>query len=861
MLVVSLFSASFLLAQEEVPSPEKYLGYRLGERFTPHAKVFAYVKTVADRSDRVLYRSYGETFEGRELGILIISDPANLARIEEIRAQNLRLTDPRRISEGEAAKIIRENPGIVWLSYNVHGNESCSSEAAMKVLYRLATAQDDSTREWLKRLVIIMDPMLNPDGRDRYVNWYNSVVGAQPNPDPLAVEHREPWPGGRGNHYLFDLNRDWAWAVQKESRLRIQEYHRWMPQVHVDFHEMGYTSTYFFFPPSRPVNPLFPEQVHRWAEIFGKGNATYFDREGIPYFTGESFDLFYPGYGDCYPTFNGATGMTYEQGGGGFAGLRIRRPDKTELTLKDRLHGHYLASLATIQTAAQHREERLRDFFRFFQSALNYRDPQRPRWVFLDRRNDPALLEALVELLRFHRIEVAVLEKPARVQAVAYGESVARSRRFPEGTLVVDLNQPMGYLARALLEPEAQKPDTLFFYDITSWSLPYALNLKAFWAKKAGGLQINRQFDLPKPEVPDISPARVGYLVPWGQIRAIRFLAQCFGEGIRVRIAHRPFVYGGRKFGRGSLVILNRDNRDKKNLVGLLQKISRETGVAVFSAQSGMTESGIDLGSNYVRPLKKPKVLLLRDRPASFTSVGAVWFLFEQVYGFPLTLINADLLKSVRFEDYNVLILPSSYGRGGGIRSVLDSAAVERLKKWIRDGGVLITMGGSAGFATADGAKLVDVAVKKEKRKGKKKDKKEELSPEEIAERKRTVAERELERWKERVPGTIMRILLDQTHPLAYGMPRQAFVLKRGRQVFELGKKGYNVALFPEKDARITGYLSEKNVRLIRGGVYLYEQRLGRGHVVLFADEPNFRGFWRGLDLLLCNAVFFLPSW
>ncbi len=857
LLAAGLWFAAAVQAKT-VPSPKQFLGYELGQRFTPHAKVLAYVRAVADASDRVRFKQYGVTPEGRELVLLFVSSPENLSRLEEIRTDLLRLTDPRKLTDpAEVEAIIKRNPAVIWLSYNVHGNESCSSEAAMKVLYHLATAQDPETLNWLRSLVIVIDPMLNPDGRDRYVNWYNSVVGRRANEDGLAVEHREPWPGGRGSHFLFDLNRDWAWAVQEETRQRLREYHRWMPQVHVDFHEMGSNSTYFFFPASRPVNPLLPPEVVKWGKIFGEGNARYFDKLGIPYFTQESFDLFYPGYGDCYPTFNGAIGMTYEQGGGGYAGLRIKRDDGTELTLTDRLNDHYYSSLATIQTLAGHRAERLRDFYGFFRAALNFKGPNHPRYVFLAEPLHRGMVRDLVNLLFLHGIEVKQLTRPVRTKAVRYGEKTARERRFGKGTLVVDQKQPQGLLARVLLEPAAQKPDTLFFYDIVSWSLPYALNLKAYWSRSSAPLPLAGLTALPPLPKGTVPEAKVGYVAAWGTANAVQFLSRCLRAKIRVRAASRSFVLNGKYFGRGALVILKKDNPEIENLSQKLTDFANAAGVSVTAAQTGLTEKGPDLGSNFIRRLKRPKVLLLRDRPASFTSVGATWHVLENIYGYPLTQISLDELKSADLHGYDVLILPSTWGRGQGYAAALDSNVVKRLQSWVRRGGVLIALGGAAQFL-AGRAKMVDVTLRKEEPEGKK-GKKAGLSPEEIAKRKRTVLEKQLDRQKERVPGAVCRIKIDNTHPLGFGLPRRAYVLKTNPGVFELGEKGANVAIF-DKPARVTGYLSAKKEKLFEDGVFLYEQRLGRGHVVLFSDEPDFRGFWRGLDLLLCNAVFFLPG-
>ncbi|TPW10070.1 MAG: peptidase M14 carboxypeptidase A, partial [bacterium] len=420
-----------------VPSPDAFLGWPLGQRFTPHARIIDYMTTLTETGpDRCRWESYGRTWEDRPLGYLVISSPANLGRLDAIKSSLAALADPEQTSRKDAARLAKETPAVVWFSYNVHGNEASTGEAAMAVAYELVGGTGPEILSLLDSLVVILDPCLNPDGRDRYVSWQMQAVGRQPDPTGSTWEHAEPWPGGRYNHYLFDLNRDWAWLSQPESRGRVGAYRQWHPQVHVDFHEMYPNSSYFFFPAAEPIHVQLPQQVRYWADIYGRGNAEAFDRHAWSYFTAESFDLLYPGYGDSWPSLQGATGMTYEQAGHGLAGRAFERPDGTILTLRERLRHHVGASLATLATTRRHREARLIDFHAFFDDAVN-RQPDATLAYILPPVADEGRRQELVELLLAHgiRVERATGELKAPGTRNYDGEPLPAS--FPAGTYVV----------------------------------------------------------------------------------------------------------------------------------------------------------------------------------------------------------------------------------------------------------------------------------------------------------------------------------------------------------------------------------------------------------------------------------------
>ncbi|MFG0316344.1 MAG: M14 family zinc carboxypeptidase, partial [Planctomycetota bacterium JB042] len=462
----------------QVPTPAAVLGHELGEEFSTHEQVRRVVEAIALASDRVEVRRYGTTWAGRPLVLALVSSPANLARIEAIGDGLRALEDPRPDPDGAArAAVIERSPAVCWLSFSVHGNEASGTEASLATLYHLAAAEDDEVARMLDDVVVVVDPCLNPDGRERYVQWYRSVRGPTPDPDPQALVHDEPWPRGRSNHYHFDLNRDWAFLTQVERRARLRAWRRLPPQVHADLHELGSESSYFFFPAAPPFNQNLPADTLRWGEVFGAANAAAFDRFGWTYFTGEAFDLLYPGYGDSWPSLNAAIGMTYEQAGHGRAGLVVRRSDGTLLTLADRVAHHFTAAVETVRTTATHRRALLERFARWHDDAV-WEGREGPIAAYLlERTGSGHAVDELVRLLLAQGIEVHEAAEPFEVaEGHPFDGGPPAARRFAPGTVVVPLAQPRKRLAKALLEPRAAVRENQF-YDVSAWSLPLAFGV------------------------------------------------------------------------------------------------------------------------------------------------------------------------------------------------------------------------------------------------------------------------------------------------------------------------------------------------------------------------------------------------
>ncbi len=825
------------LEAQSVPTPAEVLGYEIGEHFTDMRGIEQYMRALAEASELVTLDDYGLTYERRPLLQVVIARPDHHADLEGILARNRELTDPSTPAE-RAAEIARTNPAVVYFTYGVHGNESSSPEAAIWTAWDLASG-DPALAGVLDSVIVVMDPSANPDGRDRYVNFYTATAQTRNNTNLELRERREPWPGGRSNHYLFDLNRDWAWLTQIESQQRAERWMQWNPQVHVDFHEMGYRSSYFFFPAATPINTIFPDHILDWGERFGAGNARAMDAEGLLYYTGQNFDLFYPGYGDSWPSLVGAIGMTYEQGGGGFGGRQVERPDGTVLTLRDRAFGHRTTGHATLITTMEGKSELLEGFAAFHREI----DEGLDDW-YLVPGDDPARLDALVALLLRHGVEVEELVSESSFSLAAYPGYEARDA-FPAGTHRVRARQARGRLAGALLRPE-NPLDGTSSYDITAWALPYAYGVEAHYASGASGGEW-RPVTSPRDRMgaPIASSGRYGYLLPpsFGHTRG---LIQFLEEGGRAYAMSDTFSLEGTHYPRGTLFFPQgrNDELDRRitdaGLGGLITPIA-----------TGYSTTGPDLGTNDQAAIQLPRVALMGGEGTASTSFGAHWHFLEQVVDLPFDAVNLSDAGSMDLSAWDVVILPS-----GNPQSGLGSGGMERLESWVRAGGTLVAVSGAAqrigaGFAGVEERDALD---------------EDDLERDERLERDlRTREERSMEQWMERVPGTILPVVMDPDHPLTFGaavggdQPDRLFVLSSGVG-FEPSSTYETVGYFPEGLDRISGVISESNLERLDRSAWLVERRLGSGRVILFADDPIFRGFWYSGWPLYMNAILLSPN-
>jgi len=822
-----------------VPLPAEFLGYPLGERFTQYHRVREYFQALVNASDRVVEVPYGTTYEGRPLGLFLVSAPENLARLESLRQAHLALA-----RGGEPPK---DAPVVVWLAYGVHGNESSSTEAAMAAAYQLVAGRGE-VEDWLRQAVVILDPLVNPDGRERYVQGFLQRRGRVPDAAPDAWEHGEPWPGGRYNHYGIDLNRDWAWATQQETRQRLAVYRQWEPQVYVDYHEMGSDSSYFFPPAAEPVLPQIHPSTVAWLDTFGRGNAAAMDAQGWMYYKGERFDLFYPGYGDSYPSLRGAVGMTYEMAGHGFAGQALDLPDGRRLTLADRIARHFTTSMATVATAVQHRERLLSDF------ATVRRGPTGPARTYAWEAEGPTTSEAwaLAELLRRHGIAVQQSTTAVELSARRVADGEQERRSFAAGTLVATTEQPLGALLEVLLEKEApmqasflerqkervaqnQDPE---FYDVTAWSLTLAFNLEIWRAE--GGAEGFGPLAEPKASGGGLAgEGGVGYLVPPQGLGSYRLAAALQEQSFLHRLAVEPFTLEGRSYPAGTLFIPTRGN--PRELETWLTAALEAAALQGYRVASGYSSTGVSLGSDLLVPLRPGRIGLLAGDGLRPTAHGVLWFLLDQMVEAPVTRIDSGFLRHGDLTAFDVLILPDGrYGQGA------DKQGKERLEAWLRDGGVVVAISGAMEWLERE--KILDLEEVGAKG-GEGGEEGADGEPD-------TLTARRLE-----MPGAAVATALSAGHPLVLGVPAPPPVLVQGgRYIKATGDPRRDVLLARSEDPVMAGFAWPEARTMVAGTLLVGSTPIGRGRIVAFVHDPAFRLFWRGTLPLVLNAALYGPS-
>ena len=813
---------SLTVSAQSIISPKEFLGYEIGTKFSRHHQVVDFFKEIASTTPtQVKLEQYGSTYEGRPLYHAFVSSEENIKNLEAIRENNLKRTG---ILDGQANN---DNIAIVWLSYNVHGNEASSTEAAMNTIYKLLTEK----QEWLQKTVVIIDPCMNPDGRDRYVNWYNETASIPYDIDQQASEHDEPWPGGRPNHYLFDLNRDWAWASQIETQGRIKVYNKWMPHIHVDFHEQGINEPYYFAPAAEPFHEVISDWQRDFQTQIGKNHAKYFDKNGWLYFTRERFDLFYPSYGDTYPTYLGAIGMTYEQAGHGRGGLGILNDEGDELTLVDRVNHHTTTGLSTVEIAYKNAEKLTSEFSKFFDnSALDVKS-----YVL---QGNPDKIEAVTNLLDKHDIEYG-FANGGKVKGYKYSSAGESSMNTSAKDLVVSTNQPKGKMVKVLLEPKAKLPDSLT-YDITAWSVPYAYGLEAVASKSPVSISTsNNKTEISNSE----NTAATGYIVSWTSMKDAKFLAALLQENIRVRFSEKPIKTQNKDFDRGALIIVRGDNTKVDNLDQKLVTIANTHKRQLNAIDSGFSTTGPDFGSPDIKLVNPPKIAMLSGKYTSSLNYGALWHFFEQQLEYPITNINSENLSRVNLSKYNVLVMPS-----GNYGAMLKEPTLSKIKEWVRSGGKLIAIDDALkSFVDKDGFGL-------------EKQKAEEDSEENENNNLISYAEREREGIKNLITGAIFKTKIDNTHPMAFGYDEFYFSLKLGSSAYKYLEKGYNVGNLEQNPKQVSGFAGSDAIDKLEETLVFGEQRLGRGSVIYFVDNIMFRSFWENGKLFFVNSLFFVNN-
>ncbi len=829
-----------------VPLPKAVLGFEVGEWHVRHDQLVDYYRRLDQLSDRMALEEIGRTYEQRPLVNLYVSSPSNLARLDEILARHARLSD------GKADDLsLDELPLVVYLGYSIHGNESSGSNAALLVAYHLAAARGQAIDELLDTTLVVLDPSFNPDGLARFAQWANQNRGRVPVADPRHREHVEPWPNGRTNHYYFDLNRDWLLAAHPESRARLRQFHRLRPNLLADYHEMGTDSTFFFQPgvPSRQ-NPLTPASNLELTRKIAEFHARALDRIGSLYYTEENFDDFYFGKGSTYPDIQGAVGILFEQAS---SRGHVQESAGGLVTFPFTIRNQFTASLSMLEAAKSLRRDLLEQQRTFYREALAEAAADPRQAIVFGDANDPRRAFGLAQLLRRHRVEVYELKEKVESGGVAYE---------PGSSYLVPLRQAQYRLIRGMFEKPTSFPDETF-YDVSAWTLPLAfalphadLNARAF-RPALQGAAIAGPDELEAPAGTfERTPDALAYAFSWHGHFAARALYRLEQRGILARAATQGFGFPKnvpqnekkdelRELGRGSIVVpVAGQPLGREDLENLLAAIAAEEGVDIHAMKGGLTTSGIDIGSPSLKLVKKPRPAIVVGPPYDVHEAGEAWYLLDERFGIETTLLERRELARSDLSRYSHLIFVSAMGSADLPKNELDA-----LKTWIRAGGTLIASGTAAIWAEEQVLRPPpENAPAGPKPDGEKKP----PAP------RKPYGDYEKNAAHDLVAGAIFEVDLDLTHPLAYGYTHSRLpVFRVHEETIPVPPDPYTRVAVYTAEPRLAGFSSADNLKKIAGSPAVAAEKMGRGTVVRYLDNPNFRGYWWGGSKLFLNGIFF----
>jgi hypothetical protein len=818
----------FYDAVAQVQSPTEFLP-TYGKQISHYHQVENYFKHLTDKSTFIKQQKYGATPEDRDLNVFFISSPENLANLEQIRNNNLAaigLSNTKNQMVGDKL--------IVWLSFNVHGNEFSGAESAMTVAYELINPSNSETKKWLENTIVILDPCINPDGYARYGNWLREISGKKNHPELSDREHMEEWPGGRYNHYLFDLNRDWAWQTQPESKQRMALYNKWMPQVHTDVHEQGFDSPYFFPPSAEPIHEYIEKYQRDFHSVLGENISKKFDSQNWLYNTSERFDLFYPSYGDTYPAYNGAVGMTLEQGGIG-AGREVLLGNGSTLTIKDRFTHHASAVLTVVESASAQADVLLKGFRGFMN---NSRKTGKGDYKMYVMKNNPKLVQ-MAELLKKNNIEFSYADANLKASGFNYSSKTEKGFTIEPNDLIVKIDQPKAVLTQVLFEPNQKLNDSLS-YDITAWALPLAYGVEGYALKNSLAFKTKAAIEIKEKVIPQTVYA---FHIPWNNRISAQVLSLLHQNNIKVRSAVKQAVFGEIIIEPGGLLVTKADNPkivDFENKISELVKAKSDYNYI----KSGFSSNARDVGGENFILLKAPKILLLSGKGVSSTEFGATWFYLQETVDYPVSVVEMNNIKRVNLFNYNTVILAD-----GDYDFSEDQQ--NKLAEWIKNGGKVIAMNGALSlFDGKEGYALSRFANDEDKINSEKEDDEQELK-----ERILDFQQTERREISKSIPGAIIENQLNTTHPLSFGLGDKYYSLKTNDNYFALLKKAINVA-FISKDYKSYGFIGSEIKKKLNNTVSFAVDYKGNGCVIYMVDNPLFRGFWENGNLLFSNALF-----
>ena len=889
-----------------VPSPDDVLGFPLGSRPVRYDEAVGYFKALAAATPRVRYFESGATHEGRAMCFAVVSAEENMARIETIQKDMARLADPRSCPPEDAEKIYGSTPAVVWMMYSIHGNEVSGTDASLQVAYQLAAGTDAVSEKNRRELIVGICPMQNPDGRERFLTHISQWNGRIPNSDYQSVQHLGVWPRGRTNHYLFDLNRDWFILANPESRARTAVLLDWHPQLVVDIHEMGSYDTYLFNPPREPINLHINESIRKWWRVFAKDQAQAFDRYGWSYYTREWLEDWYPGYTTSWSDCIGAIGILYEQAYTG--GSMVKRPEGTVLTFRDAVHHQFTSSIANITTAAGNREALLSEYYAMKRKTIDGSRKADVQTYYIVPGRNPDRARRLAERLLMQGIEIETAEEEFTVKNLrGWRESEPLTKTLPAGTYVIRLDQPLRPLAEAVLEfdprlstefltderEDLEKGKGTRMYEVSAWSMLIAYDLEAYVSGRPPEVKTARisRAEPPAGRVINPKPA-FGFLIDYADDSAVDALVQLFEHDYRVRSGRKPFTVEGRSYSRGTLLV--RLNENPPSLLDDITGIAEAAHATVYGVDTALSEEGPDLGGREFRLLEAPKIALLSGPSISSYSFGTLWYLLDYELGYRCSLLNYHDFGWTDLRKYNVLILPSA-GGSGAYRAIF-GGNVRKLKDWVANGGTLIAVEGAAAFladsttafskvklyrqslgnlelfarafereSSAGKTKIDSLAVWEgivEKKDAGKKEEKEEKAEKE----KKKLTPEELEEIDTRQrlfypQGTTLRAMLDEEHWLSFGLGGDVPAIVYSTFAFLSKEPVQTAARFSKAPKlRVSGLLWPEAKTRWEKTAYATREASGKGQIVLFAGQPNFRAYNYGTTRMLVNAVFLGPG-
>ncbi|MCH7980340.1 MAG: peptidase [Proteobacteria bacterium] len=829
-----------------IPTPESMLGHKLGHEPVRHHKLVEYITTVANMSDRLSIEVIGYTHERRPILFIVATSPENHANIDEIRAQHIALTEP---DSGQS--VTDDMPMVSWINYGVHGAESSGMDASLPFIYYLAAAQGEAIERILENSIVLVTAIFNPDGHSKRVAWFDAYGGQQAIADPAHIEHDFNWQLARTNHYWFDLNRQWLLLTQPESRAWMRKWHEWRPNLSVDYHEMGGDRTYYFHPGiSTRTNPIVPDEAERLLAETARTSESFLDAEGRLYFHGESFDNYYIGKGSTFPLINGGVGVLFEAAAA--LGRELETPNGLR-TYRENIRKHFRTSIASIEAGANLRMDYLRYQKAFYDSAIEEAASHKTKaWVFA-APGDPARMHLFADVLNFHRIETYKLNRDIVIDGRTYHASDA---------LIVPAKQPQHRMIRSIFETVSEFEDTTF-YDVSTYTMPPAFGLQyaPLGSREFRGNLVGDAYAPPMPVAAPPDESSYGYVFEWGSYYAPRALQRVLGHNIRARVATKPFTAvttkGNVEFARGSIVVpFDRQETERADIADLMRAIVAEDGVSVHSLASGRSANGtagINVGGPSVTPVTEPKVLLVVGRGISLYDAGEIWHLLDLRMQMPVTLRERDRLDGIDWNRYTHIVFSS------GDYDDYDPEFAGRLRQWVAEGGTIIGLQNAAPWVRASVLEWLDPESEEGLAAAAAAALEDDEEEEEEESERIAYAEKDDRDAIDVIGGAIFSADLDNTHPLGFGYSSRSISLHKNVEtpMAATANPYATVIAYLQEEPVLSGYVSDDNREALAGTPALIAERMGNGSVILFADNPNFRGYWYGTNKLFLNALFF----